>query len=111
MQISITNSVYKIFVLITGLFLAGCASDPVPTYLPATHPAHPEAAEVVYTSTPDPFQDGMSMTKLHSDEVPHTPSDARGEGHPHPMTSGGHKHEKAAGTETEKAGHHHKEHK
>ena len=111
MQISITNIVDKIFVLITGLFLIGCASDPVPTYLPSSHPAHPEAAEVVYTATPDPFQNGTTMTDMQSDKVPHTPPSAQGEGHSHRMTSGGHKHEKAVGTETEKTDHQHKEHK
>ena len=97
--------------IITSLLLVGCASDPVPTYLPTSHPAHSEAAEVVYTATPDPFQNGMSIPKMHSDEVPHPPSDAKSGGHPHQMTSGDHKHEKAVGTETEKTGHRHKEHK
>ena len=108
---NVIHSIFsKIFIFSAGLFLAGCASDPVPTYLPVSHPAHPEAAAVVYTATPNPFQDGMSMTKMQSDEVPHTPSEAKGEGHSHRMKSGGNEHEKSGGTETDKTGHQHKEH-
>ena len=110
MQTSIAIIINKILIFITGLLLVGCASDPVPTYLPTSHPAHPEAAEAVYTETPDPFQNGMSMTEMQSDEVPHTHSEKKGDGHSHRMKSGGSKHEKSVGTETEKTGHQHKEH-
>ena len=111
MQISITNIVCKIFVLITALFLVGCASDPVPTYLPTSHPAHPEAAEAVYTASPDPFKDDLSKNKMPSDEIPDNTGEAHGGHHSHPMKSDDKKHEKSAGTETEKSGHQHKEHK
>ena len=110
MPTSIAIIVNKILIFITGLLLVGCAGEPVPTYLPTSHPAHPEAAEVVYTATPDPFQNGMSMTEMQSEEGPHAPSEAKGEGHSNRMKSGGNKHEKSVGTETEKTGHQHKEH-
>lgn len=110
MQYLITNIYSKIFAFCTGLFLVGCASDPVPTYLPISHPAHPEAVEVVYTATPNPFQDGMSMKKMQPAEVPNTSEERHDDRNPHRMKSDGKKHEKSVGTETEKTGHDHKEH-
>ena len=95
-------SIYsKIFIFGAGLFLVGCASDPVPTYLPANHPAHPDAAEAVYTATPNPFQNGMSMNKMLSDETPNTPPDDHKDSH-HDQMKSKDKHQ-------EKTIHHHKE--
>ena len=102
--------VNKILIFITGLLLVGCAGEPVPTYLPTSHPAHPEAAEVVYTASPDPFQDDLSKNKTPSDETPDNTGEAHGGHHSHPMKSDDKKHEKSAGTENEKSSHQHKEH-
>ena len=48
MQNTMAKIYSKIFIFGAGLFLIGCASDPVPTYLPVSRPAHPEAAEAEY---------------------------------------------------------------
>ena len=111
MQTSIAIIVNKILIFFTGLLVVGCASDPVPTYMPDSHPAHPEAAEVVYTAPPNPFKDSMSMNNNQSDEIPEDSTETHG-GHPsHPMNSDGKKPEKSMQTEAGKSGHHHKEHK
>lgn len=103
MQHKIATIFSKIIIFVTGLSLAGCASDPVPIYLPSSHPAHPEAAEVVYTEPPNPFQDGLSKNKMQSDRPTGTPMERPGETHSHSMKSGDQKNEKSS--------HHHREHK
>jgi hypothetical protein len=103
-------SIYsKIFIFGAGLFLMGCASDPVPTYLPAIHPAHPDAAEVVYSPTPNPFQNGISMNKMQPDETPKMSPGGHEDSHPDQMKSKDKHHEKPIETKTEKPVHHHKE--
>ena len=111
LNVLVNNSSSKIFIFVTGLFLAGCASDPVSTYMPDSHPAHPEAAEVVYTAPPNPFQDSMSMNNIQSDETPEASVETHGGHRSHQMKSDGKKHEKSMQTEAEKSVHHHKEHK
>ena len=110
MQNVMTNIYSKIFIFGVGLFLIGCASDPVPTYLPVSHPAHPEAAEVVYTATPNPFQDGMSMNKKQYNEAPDISTEEPGNRHSHQMKSDDKNHDKSVETKTEKSGHSKKEH-
>ena len=108
---NVMASIYsKIFIFGVGLFLIGCASDPAPTYLPVSHPAHPEAAEVVYTATPNPFQDGMSMNKMQSNEAPDISMEEHGNRRSHQMESDDKNHEKAVETKTEKSDHSPKEH-
>lgn len=105
------DSIFSInFIILTGLLLFGCASDPVPTYLPASHPAHPEAAEVIYTAPPNPFKDGIPVNKMPSAETPHTATEPHGDRNSHRMKSEGKKHENSGGAKTEKSGHDHKEH-
>ena len=101
----------KIFIFVAGLFIAGCASDPVPIYWTDSHPAHPEATAVVYTAPPNPFQDSMSMNSNQSDEPPDASMERHGGHRSHQMKSDGKKHEKSMQTEAEKSVHHHKEHK
>ena len=64
-----------VFVLLFSFW--GCASDPVPTYLPANHPANPEAAEAAYTVAPNPFQDKMSMIEMKTTDGPSMPHQGR----------------------------------
>jgi hypothetical protein len=81
----------------------------IPTYLPANHPAHTAAAEVVYTATPNPFQSGMSMNKMQPNEVPNMSPEEHEDHNPHQMKSDDKNHEKSIETKTEKSVHHHKE--
>ena len=101
MRKAIVSRYGKIFMFTTGLFLVGCASDPVPTYLPANHPAHPDAAEAVYTVPPNPFQNGMPINKVQSDETPNMPPEGHKDSDPDQMKSKDKHHEKPV--------HHHKE--
>ena len=103
-------SIYSIiFIFGAGLFLMGCASDPVPKYLPANDPAYPEAEEVVYTPTPNPFQNGKSMNKMQPNEAPKMSPGGHEDSHPDQMKSKDKHHEKPIETKTEKPIHHHKE--
>ena len=103
-------SIYSIiFIFGAGLFLMGCASDPVPTYLPANHPANPEAAEVVYNPTPNPFQNRMSMNKMQPAETQKMSPGGHEDSHSDQIKPKDKHHEKSIETKTEKPVHHHKE--
>ena len=104
----------KIFVFGTVLFMVGCVSDPVQTYLPANRPANPEAAETVYTAAPNPFEDTGSMDDMKSTGAPSMSHKGREDSPPHKMKPGhetGHKtHEKSMDTKTKKSDDQHQEH-
>jgi hypothetical protein len=104
----------KIFVLGVALFMVGCVSDPVQTYLPANHPANPDSAEAVYTAAPNPFQDKMSMNAMESTDAPSMSPRGHEDSPSHKMKPGhdkGHKnHEKSMDTKTKKPDRQHQEH-
>ena len=104
----------KIYILGAGLFLMGGASDPVPTYLPANHPANPEAAEAAYTVAPNPFQDKMSMIEMKTTDGPSMPHQGRENSPAHkmmPMRNKDHKDpENSTGAEKGESSQQHQEH-
>ena len=102
------DGLYRIiFMFGTLLFLMGCTSDPVPTYLPANHPANPDAAEVAYTPAPNPFQDKMSMHEMKSMETPSMPHGQQMDSHSPKMKPDPNYHEKSNEIKTEKSDHSH----
>ena len=104
----------KILIFGTVLFMMGCASDPVPTYLPANHPANPEAAEATYAVAPNPFQDKMSMNEMKITDGHSRPHQGHENSPAHkmkPMLKNGHKDpENSTEAEKEKSDHQHQEH-
>jgi hypothetical protein len=105
----------KIFVFGVVLFMVGCVSDPVQTYLPANHPANPDSAEAVYTVAPNPFKDTLSMDEMKSSEVlsmSHKGHEDDSSSHKmKPMLDKGHNDpENSTGAETEKSDRQHQEH-
>lgn len=97
----------KIFLFGAVLLLMGCVSDPAPTFLPATHPANPDAAEVTYLPVPNPFQDTMSMHEMKSMEAAPMPQRQHLDDHSHKMKPGRNDHEKSNEIKTEESDHSH----
>ncbi len=108
-------SVYgKIFIIGAVLFIMSCASDSVPTHLPANHPAYPDAVEAVYTMTPNPFQEKMSINEMKITDGHSMPLPGSENSPTHKMKPMLNKDLKApensTGAETEKSDHQHQEH-
>jgi len=114
MRNSIDSIYSKIFIFWTLLLLMGCASDPVPTYLPANHPANPEAAEAAYTVAPNPFQNKMSMNEMkitNGHSLPHQGRENIPAQKMKPMPKEGRTDpENSTEAEKEKSDHQHQEH-
>ena len=104
----------SVFIFSAVLFMVGCVSDPVQTYLPANRPANPEAAEVVYIAPPNPFKDTLPMDEMKSTETPSISPKGHEDSPSHKMKPGhdtGHKnHEKSMDTTTKKSDRQHQEH-
>ena len=104
----------SVFIFGAVLFMVGCVSDPVQTYLPANRPANPEAAETVYTAPPNPFKDTLPMDEMKSTETPSMSPKGHEDSPSHKMKPGhdtGHKnHEKSMDTTTKKSDRQHQEH-
>jgi hypothetical protein len=97
----------KIFIFGVVLFSIGCASDPVPTYLPPEHPANPDALEAVYTKAPNPFPNKMSMHEIKSTDAPSMSPGMHMDSHSDAMKPGQSNPEKSTETKTEKSDHDH----
>ncbi len=97
----------KIFISGLLLFMMGCAGDPVPTHLPANHPANPDAAEAAYAVVPNPFQDSMPMSEMKSKNAPPMSPGRHRDSHSQTMAPGRNKPEESEEIKTEKSGHSH----
>jgi hypothetical protein len=97
----------KILILGTLMFLVGCVSDPVPTNLPANHPSNPAAAEAVFTATPNPFADRMSIHEMKPMETPPMSHGGHTDQQSHKMKPAQNNNEKSKKTKTEESGHRH----
>jgi hypothetical protein len=87
------------------LLLIGCASDPVPTYLPINHPANPDADEVVFTAAPNPFVDNQSINQLNPMKDQTMSHGGHENRHSHKMEPDRNNLDKTVETKTEKSDH------